>query len=144
MNKTEAYEMMRANPGFFLATCEAGQPRVRGMMLYRADEEGILFHTGTTKDVYAQIIKNPRVEMCFNDFQTGVQLRVTGELEPVDDPALKDEIAQHPTRGFVKAWRESGVFKDFYAEFAVFRMKGGQATVWTMDQNFAPKEFFKL
>ncbi len=144
MNKTEAYEMMNGNLGFFLATCEDGQPHVRGMMLYRADENGILFHTGTMKDVYAQIVKNPKVEMCFNDFEAGVQLRVTGKLEPVDDNALKDEIAEHPTRGFVKAWREGGVFKDFYADFVVFRMKGGQATVWSMEKNFAPKETFEL
>lgn len=144
MNKAEAYEMMNANLGFFLATCEDGQPRVRGMMLYRADEEGILFHTGTSKDVYAQIIKNPKVEMCFNDFKAGVQLRVAGELEAVDDNALKDEIAGHPTRGFVKAWRENGVFNDFYADFIVFRMRGGRATIWTMEKNFAPKETLEL
>lgn len=144
MNKAEAYEMMGANLGFFLATCEDGQPHVRGMMLYRADENGILFHTGVMKDVYAQIMKNPRVEMCFNDFKAGVQLRVAGKLEAVDDNALKDEIAEHPTRGFVKAWREGGVFKDFYADFVVFRMKGGLATVWSMEKNFAPKETFEL
>jgi uncharacterized pyridoxamine 5'-phosphate oxidase family protein len=144
MIKTEAYEMMNANLGFFLATCEDGQPHVRGMMLYRANEDGILFHTGTMKDVYVQIMKNPRVEMCFNDFKAGVQLRVAGKLEPVDDNVLKDEIAEHPTRGFVKAWREGGVFKDFYAEFVVFRMRGGRAAVWSMDRNFAPKETFEL
>lgn len=144
MNKAEAFKLMNENPGFFLATCEDGQPRVRGMMLYRADEAGILFHTGKGKDVYRQIMKNPKTEICFNDLKNFVQLRVTGAFEPVDDNALKDEIAEHPTRGYVKAWREGGVFKDFYADFIVFRMRGGQATVWTMEKNFAPKETIDL
>lgn len=35
------------------------------MFLYRADENGIIFHTASTKDVYAQIKRNPKAEMCF-------------------------------------------------------------------------------
>lgn len=144
MNKQEVFELINSSPAFFLATCEDDQPHVRGMMLYKADEDGIVFHTGKTKDIYGQITKNPKAEMCFNDFQKGVQVRVAGVLELVDDNALKDEIAEHPTRKFVKAWRESGELKDFYDSFAVFRMKGGRAVPWTFATNFAPKEIIQL
>ena len=54
MNEKEMYELMNANLGFHLATVEGDQPRVRGMMLYRADENGIIFHTASTKDAQAQ------------------------------------------------------------------------------------------
>lgn len=140
MNKTEIFEMIRVNPGFHLATVEGDQPHCRGMFLYRADENGIVFHTGSMKDVYRQITANPKAELCFNDYKNGVQVRVSGKLELVEDNALKDEIAAHPTREFIRQWRANGLFKDFYNEFKVYRLKGGKAVCWTMATNFAPKQ----
>jgi pyridoxamine 5'-phosphate oxidase len=144
MTKQEMFELMRANPGFHLATVEGDQPRCRGMFLYRADENGVIFHTGSMKDVYRQLTANPKAELCFNDFKNGVQVRVSGRLELVDDNALKDEISAHPTREFIRQWRSKGLFKDFYNEFKVYRLKGGQAVSWTMLTNFAPKEAVTL
>jgi pyridoxamine 5'-phosphate oxidase len=140
MNKKEILEMINANPAFHLATVEGDQPHCRGMFLYRADENGIVFHTGTMKDVYRQIAANPKVELCFNDYQNGVQVRVAGRLESIEENAVKDEVAAHPTREFIRQWRAKGLFKDFYNEFKVYRLKGGKAVVWTMATNFAPKE----
>lgn len=139
MKKEEMYELMNANPAFHLATVEGDQPRCRGMFLFRADENGILFHSGTMKQVHQQIAINPKVELCFNDFKNGVQLRVSGKLEIIEDKGVKDEIYAHPTRQFLKPWRESGELKDFYNNFMVYRLKGGKAVVWTMETNFAPK-----
>ncbi|MEN6327585.1 MAG: pyridoxamine 5'-phosphate oxidase family protein [Syntrophomonas sp.] len=140
MEKEEMFALMNSNPVFYLATVEDEQPRVRGMLLYRADENGIIFHTGIMKDVYKQIMKNPKVELCFNDFKKGVQLRVSGTLELVDDRSLKEEITAHPSRLFLKGWKESGAMSDFYNELAVFRLHNGIANTWTMERNFAPKE----
>jgi len=140
MTGQEIFALMNNNPAFFLATVEGDQPRVRGMLLYKADEEGIVFHTGTMKDVYKQIMNNQKVELCFNDFGKGIQVRVRGSLKLVDDNALKDEISKHPTRQFVKDWKESGALEDFYHTFVVFRLRNGLATIWTMETNFAPKE----
>ncbi len=144
MTKQEILELINSNPVLFLATAEGDQPRVRGMLLYKADESGIVFHSGTMKDVYRQVLNNPKAELCFNDFKRGIQVRVTGELEIVDDKALMDEICEHPTRQFLRGWRESSTLDNFYQSFAVFRLKGGQATTWTMETNFAPKEFIQL
>lgn len=112
------------------------------MLLYKADENGIIFHTGIMKDVYGQVVNNPKVELCFNG--NGTQVRVSGELEIVDDNNLKDEISEHPTRKFLKPWKESGELNDFYKTFVVFRLKNGTATTWTIEKNFAPKELIKL
>ena len=144
MNREEIFELMNNNLAFYLGTVEEGEPRVRGMMLYKADETGIVFHTGAFKDVYKQILSNPHAQLCFIDPVKNIQVRVRGTLEIVDDPALKDEISNHPTRGFVKAWRESGPLEDFYNSFIVLRMKSGFANVWTFDKNFAPKEDIAL
>ena len=140
MTKQEIIDLINNNPAFHLATVEEDQPRVRGMLLYKADESGIVFHSGTMKDVYKQITVNPKVELCFNDFKSGIQVRVSGELEIVEDNNLKDEISEHPSRVFLKPWKESGELRDFYKTFAVFRLKNGIATHWTMEKNFAPKE----
>lgn len=144
MNKTEILELINKNPAFHLATVEGDQPHCRGMFLYRADENGIVFHTGTMKDLYSQISKNPKAELCFNDLQNGVQVRVSGTLEDIDDKAVKDEVAAHPTREFIRKWQAAGIFKDFYKEFKVYRLKHGRAVVWTMATNFAPKEYIEL
>lgn len=144
MTSQEIIDLINRNPVFYLATIEGDQPRVRGMMLYMADESGIVFHSGTMKEVYRQVVNNPKVELCFNDFNRGIQVRVSGEMQIVDDNNLKDEICQHPTRKFLKAWRESGSLQDFYKSFVVFRLQGGKATTWTMDTNFAPKEYIQL
>ena len=139
MNKEQIFELLNNNLAFHLATVENGEPRVRGMMLYKADETGIVFHTGDFKDVYKQIIANPNVQMCFNNAATGIQVRVRGKLEEVMDTGLKDEISNHPTRAFLKKLRENSTVEDFYNSIRVFRMKNGIANVWTFDKNFAPK-----
>ncbi|NLL79054.1 MAG: pyridoxamine 5'-phosphate oxidase family protein [Clostridiales bacterium] len=138
MTKEEIFQLMNENPAFHLATEEDGQPRVRGMLLYRADENGIIFHTASCKDVFKQIQKNPRVEMCF--FGKGVQVRVTGVLKHLEDESLKAEIFAHPTRKFLQAWKEMGV--DDMLE--VFCLKGGEAVTWTMETNFNEKEPVQL
>ena len=133
MNEKEMYELMNANLGFYLATVEGDQPHVRGMMLYRADENGIIFHTASTKDVYAQMKANPKVELCFNG--GGTQIRVTGIAEQVVDDDLREEIFHHPTRQFLQAWKENGI--DHLLQ--IFVVKNCEAVTWTMATNFEKK-----
>lgn len=60
MNEQKIYELMNSNLGFYLATMDGDQPRVRGMMLFKADKDGIIFHTASTKDVYNSFKKIPK------------------------------------------------------------------------------------
>ena len=101
MEEQKIYELINENLGFYLATMDGDQPRVRGMMLFRADKNGIVFHTASTKDVFKQLQLNPKAEMCFN--ANGVQIRVTGEIEVSTDEVLRQEIFGHPTRKFLQA-----------------------------------------
>lgn len=145
MTKTQIFELMTKNPGFHLATMEKDMPRVRGMFLYRADENGIVFHTGAFKDLYKQVLANPNAELCFNDFAQNIQVRVSGQLEIIEDTALKEEIINHPSRAFLQGWKNSMPSSDaFYKSFIVFRLKGGSAMVWTMQTNNAPKKIISL
>ena len=138
MTSEEMFKLINENPAFYLATADGDQPRVRGMLLYRADENGFIFHTASTKDVFSQIMKNPKAEMCFSC--KGIQIRVTGVLEQVHDEKLKAEIFAHPSRKFLQAWTENGI-DDL---LQIFVMKNCTAVTWTMETNFAPKEPVKL
>ena len=133
MGKEEMFKLMNENPVFHLATMDGDQPRVRGILLFRADEEGIIFHTASTKDVFAEIMKNPKVELCFQG--EGSQIRVTGVLEQVNDEKLKNEIYNHPSRKFLQAWKENGID----GLLRIFRLKNGTAVEWTMATNFEKK-----
>ena len=142
MTKKDVIEAINENPVFYLATVEGEQPRVRGMLMYHADEQQILFHTAITKDLYPQLIKQPQTELCFN--ANGVQIRISGKVEAVDDNALKDQIANDPTRAFLNPWRKSISVEEFHRNFAVFRLTKGHITLWTMDRNLLPKVEFEF
>lgn len=142
MTKEEIFAQLNQNPVFQVATNDDGQPRVRGVLLYRADENGIIFHTGDWKDLYKQIEKDNRAEFCFSC--GACQIRVTGKLEIVEDPTLKDEIVNSPSREFIRGWIKSGQMTDYHTHLKVLRMTHGNATVWTMDQNFAEKTYITL
>ncbi len=144
MEKKTIFEIMNANPAVHLATVEDGEPRVRVVFLYSAGEDGIVFHVGKYKEVYRQIAANPAVELCFNDSARGVQVRVRGKLEEITDHAFKDKIVNTPGREFLKKWRDSGEIADFYDTVRVFALRHGRAHAWSMDKNFAPKEWITL
>lgn len=140
MDRKEILEFLNANPVFHLATVEGNTPHVRGMLLYRADDDGIIFNTGKVKDMYRQLIENPQVELSFTNgvFENLTQVRVAGTVEPVEDLDLKKEIVEK--RDFLKPWIE----EVGYEQLAVFRLKQGVATTWTLAESRAPKEFVQL
>ncbi|MBN2407789.1 MAG: pyridoxamine 5'-phosphate oxidase family protein [Elusimicrobia bacterium] len=138
MTKEEILRIINENQACQLATVDGDRPRVRGMMCYRADEDGILFHTGTSKDLYKQIKDNPNVEICYFDPDTRTQIRVMGRAEIKKDLDLLKEIVE--ARPFMKPWvEEMG-----YEAIGVFQVTGCTAYTWTFDTNFAPKDPVKL
>jgi pyridoxamine 5'-phosphate oxidase len=137
MNKSEILEFLNANPTCYLATVEGKQPRVRAIGMFRADEKGIIIETGTFKDMYKQMAANPNVELCFYNNKAGVQIRVSGAVEPVDDIGLKKEIVAK--RPFLK----ERVAKGGYEAMGVFRIKG-KAYVWSFQTSSEPKKYVQL
>jgi pyridoxamine 5'-phosphate oxidase len=136
MNREQILEFLNANPVCHLATCERNQPRVRGMMMYRADSSGLIFHTGKFKALSKQLLANKQVEVCFNSQDT--QVRIAGVVEIVEDMGLKKEIVE--ARPFMKPWIE----KHGYDLLVVFRVTQCKAAVWTMAANFEPTQYQKL
>ena len=138
MTKSEILALINANPACHLATVEGDAPHVRGILLYSADEKGLVFHTGKTKDLHRQLTMNPKVEFSFNDYQKGIQVRVSGSVELVDDIALKKEIVAK--RDFLRPWVE----QQGWDMLVVYRLRKGRATTWTMQTNFDPKTYVDL
>ena len=97
MEKQEVIEFIKNNPVFYLATTKNNTPKVRGMLLYSVDNEGIIFHTYIKKNIYKEIMANNLAEACFNCNKKG-QVRVSGKVIEIKDKNLKDEILNHPTR----------------------------------------------
>src|SRR4030042_132263 len=119
MDKKEILAFITKNPIAYMATAEGKKPHVRAMGTYRADENGIIFSMQTPKDVYKQLIKNPETELCY--FADGVQIRVSGQMQPVTDMALKKEIVEK--RPFYKP----GVEKEGLGYVGVFKLKNAKA-----------------
>jgi uncharacterized pyridoxamine 5'-phosphate oxidase family protein len=58
-----AYEYLKANPVFHLATVDQGQGRVRPFGFVMKRNDLLYFCTNTTKDVYKQLAANPEIEI---------------------------------------------------------------------------------
>jgi pyridoxamine 5'-phosphate oxidase len=104
------------------------------MDTFRADENGLIFYTDKSKNVSKQMVKNPEIEVCY--FAKGLQVRVRGRVEMVEDMALKKEIVTK--RPFLGSPAEAD-----YDSMAVFRLKG-KATTWTMQGGDNPAGFIDL
>ena len=79
MTTAEILKFLNDHPACHLATLQDGQPRVRGMLLYRADERGLTFHTGTGKALARQAHNGGLAEACFGSADR--QIRVAGAVQ---------------------------------------------------------------
>ena len=140
MTKEEIYALIQANPVFHMATVEADQPRVRALLIYSAGDGSIVFHTGKMRDLFRQLQAHPKTELCFQDYKNGIQVRVTGVAELVEDLDLKKEIVAHPTREFLRPF----IAANGYEPLAVYRIKDLLATTWTMARNLEPRQAIAL
>jgi uncharacterized pyridoxamine 5'-phosphate oxidase family protein len=138
MTKEEILEFVTKNPAFSLATIDGNLPHVRLIMLYRADEDGIIFCTGRDKDVHAQLQANPAVEMCFSNSDQSCQVRIAGNVEMQDDLELKKKIVE--AFPFLKPWVDS----QGYEVMICYCIKNAKALTWTMETNSDPKQYIQL
>jgi len=140
MNVDYCIKFATENPTSFLSTTEGDQPRVRGMMLWFADKTGFYYNTSATKDLYAQLKANPKVELCFfNPKSKNLdQMRVTGQAEIMDDLALKQKLLKD--RPFLA---QMG-FEADNPKLIVFRVTTCTAHFWTWDTNLQPKQFISF
>jgi len=125
------------HPVCSLATADGDQPRVRMFLLWRANENGFYFETFNPKDVYGQMKKNPKVEICFfnneSDLEKAKSMRITGEVEFLDDADLKKQLLED--------WP---FLLDAEPVLELFRVHSGEAFFWTMADILREKEIERV
>lgn len=123
----------------FAATCDGEQPRVRPLLMWFADETGFYFQSQTVKNFYKQLLKNPKIELCFWDPDEGKTLRVTGEVEFLEDLELKKRCLKE--RPFLY---EIGIRDEKDPILALFRVSQGEAFFWTRADSMKEDQIQKI
>ena len=102
--KAECIRFAAENPICSLATLDEKnnqRPHVRTVFLWRADDSGFFFVLFSSKEVSRQVKANPLVELCFQnhpaDLTESKQLRVSGQMELMDNRKLKEAAARDRT-----------------------------------------------
>ncbi|MEK6646889.1 MAG: pyridoxamine 5'-phosphate oxidase family protein [Candidatus Firestonebacteria bacterium] len=140
MGFQECVDFANENKVCYVGTSENNHPRVRGLLLWFADEKGFYFQTASMKELYGQLKKNPKIEVCFykTDEKMGKMLRVSGTVEFLDDLNLKTKVIED--RPFLKVM---GVTPQS-PELIIFRISKGKAHFWTMENNLKPKDIINF
>lgn len=116
-------QFLKAAKVYYLATVEEDQPRVRPFGTAELFEGRVYIQTGKKKDVYHQLEKNPKAEICA--FMNGEWLRVACTLVPDDRfEAKKYMLDQNPDLRAMYAENDGNTIvlymKDATATFSSF------------------------
>jgi uncharacterized pyridoxamine 5'-phosphate oxidase family protein len=122
---TTAFEYLKANPVFHLATVDENKARVRpfGFVMKRSNK--LYFCTNKTKDVYKQLYKKPDIEISDMGAE-GTWLRIRGKIAFDDSHEAK-----------VQAFQESAKLRELYPKaaddetFVTFYFTEAQATLFS-------------
>jgi len=125
MTRSEILEFVKKNTTSFMSTIDDGEPRVRGMDTAVVDEKGLTFLTGANKDVCRELLADPSVELCYWTPGEGIQLRLRGKLEKLDDEELKRNIVENRFT-FLKPIAEQYGWE----AFVLFRLASGTGRIW--------------
>lgn len=140
MEFMDCVQFANENPVAWFATSDGDQPRVRALAIWFADEKGFYFQIGGMKDVYRQLRKNQKVEVAFHKSGEagGTVLRVTGTVEFLNDPGLKEKVLAD--RPFLKQF---GLTPD-HPDLVIFRISKGEAFFWSFETNLEPKKLISF
>lgn len=127
----------------YFATEGSGQPRIRPIALWFADENGFTFQTMSAKAFCKQLQNNNKVEICFHapapDGSTGKVLRVAGKVQFIDDVALRKKVLED--RPFSK---NMGIASSDDPRLVIFRIHTGEAFFWTMEYSMQESEIKRI
>ena len=102
-NAAVAQQFLKKCGTYYLATVEGGQPRVRPFGTAEIFEGKLYIQTGKVKNVYKQLVANPRAEIC--GFDGNEWIRIQCELIPDERiEAKQDMLDKNPSlQGMYKA-----------------------------------------
>lgn len=132
MTFDDVISFAKENPYCGFATMDGEQPRTRLFASVFFDDGRIYFTTGAKKDVYKQVRKNPKVELCYWSKDLRTMMRVTGEVEISNDMVKKQRLID-----------ERDYLKNFTAddpELVLLRLSHGKARFWSLKDNLRENE----
>ena len=92
----EVKKFIKECGAYFLATVDGDQPRVRPFGTINIFEGKLYIQTGKVKNVYKQLIANPKAEIC--GFAGGEWIRIQCELIPDERiEAKQDMLDKNPS-----------------------------------------------
>lgn len=124
--KEKMMAFIAANPVCTLATCDSGQPRVRGFLTNMIDET-IYFTTSAHKNVGRQLQADARIELCYLSGDFATMLRVEAVAHVVDDRKIKQHLID--TRDYLAHFSADD------PEFLLFTPAEAKAHFWTLADN---------
>lgn len=131
----KALDYLKSCGYWFLATDEGGQPRVRPFGAACEFEGKLYFTTSNEKNVYRQIVKNPKVEVSAFHPADGTWIRITGELVTDD---------RHEARAAMMEANKDTLSKMYTVDdgkFTVMYFKDAKAVIYSFT---APPEEIEL
>ena len=94
-NALKAQQFLKKAQTYYLGTVEGDQPRVRPFGTAENFEGKLYIQTGKSKNVYKQLLANPKAEICA--FADGEWIRIACELIPDERvEAKKDMLDKNP------------------------------------------------
>lgn len=129
MSFREVLVFIQENPVCTIATIDGDQPRVRAFLTVLFDDDKIYFTTASTKNVYKQIVKNPKIELCCCSQDFSKMMRISGEIEIIDDRQKKQKLLDE--RDYLKSFGG----KADEPRFILLRLSHGKAHFWTIEDN---------
>ncbi len=126
-----AFEFLKANPVFHLATVDGNKARVRPFGFSMIRNNALYLCTNKTKDVYKQLVKNPDIEISGMG-SDGTWLRIRGKI-------AFDESRDAKVQAFAEAPNLLRLYTKGADDeiFVTFYFTGAQATLYSFTE--APK-----
>lgn len=119
-NALKAQQFLKKAGTYYLATVEGDQPRVRPFGTAEIFEGKLYIQTGKSKNVYKQLLANPKAEICA--FVEGDWIRIACELIPDERvEAKKDMLDKNPDL--------RGMYNEADDNTIVLYMRNAHATV---------------
>jgi len=118
---------LEKNDHFYLATWDGKGARVRPVKYTLIIDNKLLFVTSSKKEMYAQLLANPNVELSRTAEDKSAYLRYKGMAVLCSDAAVKAKLLEaHPSFG-KKFGDDLALFFVEPEMVGIFPMKGGQA-----------------
>ena len=127
MERKEILDFVRRNPISHMGTVEEGEPRVRAMQTAHIADDGLTFCTGAHKPVCKQLLTNSGVELSYWCAEDGIQIRLRGQMEHLEDVELKKHIVETTFTFLKPVVEEHG-----YELLALFRLAAGEYRTWDL------------